>query len=48
MQATARINKTVSFTQEQWDELEVYLKSVGRDFSSFAKDAIDEKIERDA
>jgi len=48
MTSIGRVNKSVSFTVEEAREVEAYLQSIGRAFSEYAREAIREKMEREA
>ncbi len=43
-----RITKGVAYTLREWEVVEAWLKKVGAEFSPYAKQAIREKMERDA
>jgi hypothetical protein len=43
----ARISKTVSYTVDEWAEVESFLAERSLEFSPFAKAAIAEKMERE-
>ena len=48
MTSIGRVNKSVSFTVEEAQEVIAYLESIGRAFSEYAREAIREKMERES
>ena len=47
MPSIGRVNKSVSFTVEEAQEVTEHLESIGRPFSKYAREAIREKMERE-